>query len=222
MAPADGDGAGPGRGIQVLLVSAGLLRRRILFLGGKGGVGKTTLASALALEASARGSRTLLVSTDPAHSTGDILGVELGPEPRPVVAGCWAMEIDPALEAELYIDAVKKRVAESTAPRLLGEVERQIDAARVSPGAEEAAVFDRFCRIIDEDDARYDQIIFDTAPTGQTLRLLSLPELMSVWISGLISRRRKVNALGRMWRHVAGAAAGEAGIPEDPSGASCT
>jgi arsenite-transporting ATPase len=193
-----------------------MLDSRILFLGGKGGVGKTTLAAATALQLADFGLRTLLVSTDPAHSTGDILQTGLGPEPTVVVPGCWALEIDPAREAELYIADVKARVFESTPPRLVAEVERQIDIARVSPGAEEAALFDRFTRILEEGRETYERIVFDTAPTGHTVRLLSLPELMSAWIGGLIGRRKKVTALGRMWRNVAGAAAGDVAERDDP------
>ncbi len=196
---------------------APLLSRQILFFGGKGGVGKTTVAASYALLAAGQGHRTLLVSTDPAHSTGDILQASLGPEPRMVFADLWAMEIDPATEADRYIAEVKARIADTTAPRLVHEVERQIDIARVSPGAEEAALFDRFTRIMEEVGDRYDRILFDTAPTGHTVRLLSLPELLTAWISGLISRREKVNVLGRMWRSVAGAAAGTTGRDrEDP------
>jgi arsenite-transporting ATPase len=178
-------------------------------------VGKTTLAAASALGLAARGRRTLLVSTDPAHSTGDILQVELGPEPRAVVADFFAMEIDPAVEVDRYIESVKRRISESVAPRLLDEVERQVDIARVSPGAEEAALFERFTRIIEAKAERFERIVFDTAPTGQTLRLLSLPELMSTWIGGLIGRRKKVNAMGRMWRNVAGSSTPERS-GEDP------
>ncbi len=192
------------------------LDRFVLFVGGKGGVGKTTVASALALRASDAGHNTLLVSTDPAHSTSDILQTELGPEPKSIWSGFWAMEIDPEREVESYIEGVKGRIAQSTAPRLVEEVERQIDIARVSPGAEEAALFERFTRLIEDAGSSYDRIVFDTAPTGQTLRLLSLPELMSAWIGGMIGQRKKVNALGRMWRNVAGAAAGDRSSAEDP------
>ena len=186
-----------------------LLNKRILFFGGKGGVGKTTMAAAFALRSASLGKKTLLVSTDPAHSTSDILQTELGPDPRPIRVDFWAMEIDPEEETDRYIAGVKQRMSDYIAPRLVDEVERQIDIARVSPGAEEAAVFDRFARLLESESRQFERILFDTAPTGQTLRLLSLPELMSVWISGLISRRRKVNVLGRMWRNVAGAAAGD-------------
>ncbi len=193
-----------------------MLSRRLLFFGGKGGVGKTTLAAATALTLADQRLRTLLVSTDPAHSTSDILGADLGPEPRPVVADCWAMELDPEREADRYIADVKRRIAESVAPRLVDEVERQIDIARASPGAMEAAAVERFTRILEEEGREYDRVVFDTAPTGQTLQLLSLPEQMSAWISGLISRRRKLDVAGRMWRNVAGAAAEEAASSDDP------
>ena len=192
--------------------------RRILFFGGKGGVGKTTLAAVAALEFADRHRRTLLVSTDPAHSTSDILRIELGPEPRGVVADCWAMELDPEREADRYIASVKDRVAEATPPRMVAEVERQIDAARISPGALEAALFERFTRILEEEGSDFDRIVFDTAPTGQTLRLLTLPEQMGAWITGLIRRREQVGALARMWRNVAGSAAetGPAAEKADP------
>ncbi len=197
-------------------MNASPLDTRLLFFGGKGGVGKTTLASATALTLADRRLRTLLVSTDPAHSTSDILGADLGPEPRPVVADCWAMELDPEREADRYIADVKGRIAESVAPRLVTEVERQIDIARASPGATEAALFERFTRILEEEGREFDRVVFDTAPTGQTLHLLGLPEQMSAWITGLIGRRRKLNAAGRMWRNVAGAAAEEAASDDDP------
>ncbi len=215
MAPPDGAGAPAGGRVPLLLSVRGRPRealefppdRPILFFGGKGGVGKTTLAASAALRFADRGLRTLLVSTDPAHSTSDILQIDLGPAPRPVVADCWAMELDPEREADAYIEAVKTRIAEAAPPRLLAEVERQVDIARVSPGAVEAAIFDRFTRILDDEGDRFQRIVFDTAPTGQTLRLLSLPELMTAWMTGLIRRRRKVSALAKMWQNVAGSVA---------------
>lgn len=193
-----------------------LLDHSVLFFGGKGGVGKTTLAAAYAILSAEQGTRTLLVSTDPAHSTGDVLEHRLGPEPREVIPRLSAMEIDPETETDRYIADVKARIREVASPRVLDEAERQVDVARVSPGAEEAALFDRFTELMELAGGEYDRVIFDTAPTGHTLRLLSLPELMSVWIEGLVSRRRKLNAVGRMWRNVAGAAAGSAGAQEDP------
>ena len=187
-------------------LTARLVDREILFFGGKGGVGKTTIAAAFAIVAARQELRTLLVSTDAAHSTSDLFQVTIGPEPTAVTDHLWALEIDASREADRYIADVKERIAHVTAPRLADEVRRQIDIARVSPGAEEAAVFDRFTRIMEQLGSQYDRVYFDTAPTGQTLRLLSLPELMTLWIDGLIARRRKLNVLSRMWRTVSSAA----------------
>ena len=189
------------------------MRRPLVFFGGKGGVGKTTLAAAAALESAREGTSTLLVSTDPAHSTSDVLGAGLGPEPTEVEANLSAMELDPSTAAERYMAEVKGRIADATPPRLAAEVERQLDVARASPGAEEAALFDRFTRIIEEEP--FPRLVFDPAPSGHTLRLLSLPELMTVWMEGLVAQRRKVRTLGRMWRNAAGAAAGSTGEGRD-------
>ncbi len=197
-------------------LTTSLLQRRLIFFGGKGGVGKTTLACSFAVLSANRGDRTLLVSTDPAHSTSDIFEQSLGGEPASVIDNLWAMEIDPEQEVERYIAEVKGNIAGSTPPRLQAEVDRQIDIARISPGADESALFERFTKILEEDSESYHRIIFDTAPTGHTLRLMSLPETMTTWIAGLIANRQKVNMLGRMWRKVSGAAAGSHQDHEDP------
>lgn len=193
---------------------AAALDRALVFFGGKGGVGKTTLATAFALRSADAGVRTLLVSTDPAHSTADALGTTLGPEPVHVATHLDAIELDAAHEAERYIAGVKARVAEIASPRILAELEREIDAARLSPGAEEAALFERFAALMETVDVTHQRIVFDTAPTGHTLQLLSLPERMRDWIDALVARRRKLNALARMWRNVAGGVAG--GTEADP------
>lgn len=182
------------------------MTRPVLFFGGKGGVGKTTIAASRALGSAAEGTSTLLVSTDPAHSTSDALGVDLGSEARAIGPNLWGIELDPAVEAERYMAEVTARIGDSVPPRLAGEVERQLAVARASPGSEEAALFDRFARIVAE--RSFGRIVFDTAPSGQTLRLLSLPELMAAWMAGLIAQRKKITTLGRMWRNVAGDSAG--------------
>jgi len=168
-------------------------------------VGKTTLAAACATRLADRGRRTLLVSTDPAHSTSDALGVQVGSAPGPVGdhEHLEAVELDPDAEADAYIRDVKDRIEEAAPPRIAQEAMNQIDAARGSPGAVEAALFDRFTVILNEHGRRFDRILFDTAPTGQTLRLLTLPEVMTEWMTNLIRARKKVRSLARMWGNVA-------------------
>ncbi len=189
--------------------------RGVVFFGGKGGVGKTTCAAAFARLAAESGRRTLLVSTDPAHSTADVLGAELGPEEREVGPRLAALEIDPAREAEAYVERVRGQLGQVTPPHLRSEMERQIELARVSPGAEEAALFDRLAALVDAVGERYDLVVFDTAPTGHTLRLLTLPELLQAWVDGLLERRRNVERLSDMWRRMT-VGRGAEERPEDP------
>lgn len=189
------------------------LDRPLVFFGGKGGVGKTTLAASSALKSARDGTRTLLVSTDPAHSTSDALGVALSAEVRPLSGNLWGIELDPALEAEHYIRDVAERIGHAVPPRLAREVEIQLGLARASPGAEEAALFDRFTRIIDR--GGFDRIVFDTAPSGHTMRLLTLPDRMAEWTDALAAQRRKISALGKMWRRTEGAAAGSGSSGRD-------
>jgi arsenite-transporting ATPase len=176
----------------VLLTSPikSLLDREVLFFGGKGGVGKTTCASAMALAASRAGKRVLLVSTDPAHSTSDIFERQIGPEPQQLSASLWAMEIDAASESRRYVTEVKAHIAQLFGHAILKEANRQIDLAATMPGAEEVALFDRMGALIRGEDERFDLIVFDTAPTGHTLRLSRMPELMEAWIKALSRSRR--------------------------------
>lgn len=170
-----------------------VLTKQIIFVGGKGGVGKSTTAAAIAHRLSASGYRTLLVSTDPAHNVGDIFGRPIGGKPVEVAERLVALEIDPLLETERYIAGVKDNIKGVVHSSMMEEVHRQLDTAKASPGADEAALFDKLITIILEERESFDKIVFDTAPTGHTIRLLSLPELMGVWIHGLLEKRKKAN-----------------------------
>lgn len=169
---------------------AGLLDREVLFFGGKGGVGKTTCASATALAASRAGRKVLLVSTDPAHSTADIFERAIGPEPVELLPNLWGLEIDAATESARYVAEVKDRVRALFGHSILHEAYKQIDLAASMPGAEEVALFDRMGGLIRGEDTRFDLVVFDTAPTGHTLRLVKMPELMDAWIRALTRSRR--------------------------------
>jgi len=181
-----------------------ILTSPLVFVGGKGGVGKTTTASALALIAADRGSRCLLVSTDPAHSLADLFGQPIGNTETAIAAGLWALEIDPDRQADTHLAAVKARMKRLVHPRSYSEIDRQLSFARHAPGTMEAAMLERVAEVMAMAPSTYDHIIFDTAPTGHTIRLLSLPEIMAAWTDGLLSHRKKSERLSSALRHLGG------------------
>lgn len=177
---------------------------KIYFFGGKGGVGKTSCSSAYALAKASEGKRVLLVSTDPAHSTSDLFNTPIGPEIISLRDNLDAIEIDPQKEADTYIRGIKDHMSTIISPIIMDEMSKQLDAARVSPGSHESALFDKMIQIIIESSVNYDYIIFDTAPTGHTVRLLSLPELLGAWMDSLLKKRRKGMALKNMVNRIKG------------------
>lgn len=207
MAPPDGDGDLPRS--RVLLLTEETDQHRLAFFGGKGGVGKTTLAAAFATLLANRGEKTLLVSTDPAHSTSDILGMQFTGEPQHVEGNLWAVEIDAEKDAEEYIEKIKVDAKDSVSIEVQPTVEQHLDLAKNSPGTEESALFDRFVDLIALSPDEYDRIVFDTAPTGHTLRLLTLPALLTAWAEGMVRQREKVAGMERMMRNLAGSDAPE-------------
>lgn len=155
---------------------------RFLFFTGKGGVGKTSIASATALALADSGKTVLLVSTDPASNLDEILGVPLTNHPVavPGVPRLQVLNIDPTVAAEAY----RARVLAQMAPEASAS-ERQGVAEQLSGSCTtEIAAFDEFVGRLADPDPQHDHIIFDTAPTGHTLRLLSLPKAWSGFLEG--------------------------------------
>ena len=159
---------------------------RLLLFGGKGGVGKTTTSTATAVGLADSGLKVLLVSSDPAHSTSDSLGVQLGPVPTPVegVDGLWGMELDPEARISDHIP----KLTESLGPMLGGEDPELNASEMVLPGLDEAMAFDELLKHLENPD--WDVIVFDTAPTGHTLRFLALPEIIEKWADKIIRMHR--------------------------------
>lgn len=154
---------------------------RILFYTGKGGVGKTSVAAATALRCAQRGYRTIVLSTDAAHSLGDSLGVELRAEPMQVLPNLWAQEINALHELESSWGEVSRYLAELLAWQGVETIAQ--GELSVIPGTEELFSLLQIKRHYD--DQQYDVIVVDAAPTGETLRLLSLPDIMRWWIARL-------------------------------------
>ncbi|OEH54490.1 arsenic-transporting ATPase [Oceanobacillus sp. E9] len=170
-----------------------VLHKRIIFVGGKGGVGKSSSAAAIAWKLAKEGNKTLLISTDPAHNVGDIFQTTIGGKIKKLADSLYGLEIDPEIETDFYIRSVKENIQGVVHVGMIDEVNRQLDTAKASPGADEAALFDKLISIILEEGNQFDKLIFDTAPTGHTIRLLTLPELMGIWIEGLLKKRKKTN-----------------------------
>ncbi len=130
--------------------------------GGKGGVGKSTSAAAIAWQSAKAGYRTLLVSTDPAHNVGDIFNEQIGGRTKEIADNLYALEIDPEIETENYIKGVKNNIRGTVHTSMMEEVNRQLDTAKASPGADEAALFDKLIHIILEERQHFDKLVFDT------------------------------------------------------------
>ncbi|PFG41905.1 arsenite efflux ATP-binding protein ArsA [Isoptericola jiangsuensis] len=191
-------------------------RRRVLFLGGKGGVGKTSVASAVALHQARAGRRVLVVSTDPAHNLGHLWDRTVGDDVVRLADGAGGpgyldgVEVDPERTTTAHLAAVRATLRRLMPEHLGGEVDRHLDLARDAPGMHEAAVLERVADLVGLGLAAYDLVVFDTAPSGHTARLLSLPATMGAWTDGLLRRRDRSERLGAAAQMLGGRAESEA------------
>ncbi|MDE2902901.1 MAG: TRC40/GET3/ArsA family transport-energizing ATPase [Chloroflexota bacterium] len=169
---------------------------RILLYTGKGGVGKTSVAAAAALRCADAGLRTVVLSTDTAHSLGDSLDTPLGPVPKPVVDNLWAQECDVYYNLETYWGTVQNWVEAVLTWRGMDNV--LAEEIAVFPGMEELANLLWVNRHASS--GEYDVVVVDCAPTGETLRLLAFPEVGRWWLDKLLPINRH---LARMVRPMA-------------------
>ncbi len=175
--------------IETLLARA----PRNLFFTGKGGVGKTSVACATAIALAERGRRVLLVSTDPASNLDEVLETSLGGEPRPIVGvqGLFALNIDPEAAAHAYRERMVGPYRGVLPDAAVRSIEEQLSGACTV----EIAAFDEFSKLLGDERAttEFDHVVFDTAPTGHTLRLLELP---AAWTGFLESNVGGTSCLG--------------------------
>src|SRR5512138_2212685 len=149
---------------------------QFIFFSGKGGVGKTSLACTHAVRYADQGQRTLIVTTDPASNLADVFEQPIGHQITPIsnVPNLFAMEIDPDRATQEYIDRAMAPIRAAFPQQIVEVMEEQMSG----PCTAEVAAFDRFTDFLDvppDDGQVFDQVVFDTAPTGHTIRLLELP-----------------------------------------------
>ena len=165
---------------------------QFLLYGGKGGVGKTTVAAATGLKLAHEGYETLVVSTDPAHSLADAVEQPLGPDPVEIREQFWGVEVDPQAGIDSY-EALFSVLADELADagiRLDEEAVADLFTSGVMPGSDELAALEGMATYVDSE--RWDRVVFDTAPTGHTLRLLDLPEVMDRGMATALDLRDQV------------------------------
>jgi arsenite-transporting ATPase len=166
--------------------------RTILYTG-KGGVGKTSVAAATARRCAERGLRTVILSTDPAHSLGDSLDARLGPEPVEVGERLWAQEVDAQREMEANWTAVQDWLGRLLADH--GVMGVAAEELTVPPGMDE--LFSLLQIRSHHESGEFDAIVVDCAPTGETLRLLSFPDVAQWWLDKVLPWERRLVSAAR-------------------------
>ena len=179
------------------LVTFNKSKTTFIFIGGKGGVGKTTVSAATALWCARMNKKTLIISTDPAHSLGDSFDRTIKHVPTPIAQNLEAIEIDPDRAMDEYKEKMQMQQQYND---MLNMFTEQMDVMSSSPGIDEVAAFDKFMQYMTSDE--YDVVIFDTAPTGHTLRLLSFPEMMDSWMGKMIKTRQALGTAAQKLKNV--------------------
>ncbi len=166
---------------------------RIILYTGKGGVGKTTVSAATALKAAQAGLKTLVISTDAAHSLADSFDMELGSDPVRIEKGLWGQEIDPLREMEQNWGIIQGYVENVFAWGGIEEI--MVEELMNFPGLDELFSLLEIKKHYDR--GGFDLIVVDCAPTGETLRMLTFPEITRWWLERLFPLQRKATAVAR-------------------------
>src|SRR5215216_6194255 len=166
--------------------------RTILYTG-KGGVGKTSVAAATARRCAAAGLRTVVLSTDPAHSLSDSLEVELGSEPTPAGPSLFGQEVQAQAEMERNWDGVQEWLGDLLAERGIDRI--SAEELTVPPGMDE--LFSLLWIKRHHEEGEFDCLVVDCAPTGETLRLLSFPDVVTWWLERILPSQRRLAPFAR-------------------------
>ena len=205
--------------IEDVPAPTGVVGPEYVLYGGKGGVGKTTMAAATGVASARDGTTTLVVSTDPAHSLSDIFEEPIPDEPTRLRSEdpLYAVEIDPESVTGPFDSVAGAATPDDGAPAGLGGLLDEdhpllggLDGSM--PGADEAAALHQLMRYLDDD--RFDRIIVDTAPTGHTLRLLELPELMDSMVGRMMKFRQRLEEMLSGFSNIFGEDTDESGMAQ--------
>lgn len=170
---------------------------KYVFFGGKGGVGKTSMAGAAALWLAGTGKRTLLASTNPVHSLSGLLQKSVFGAPTPVAENLWAYEID----TKETIERSKREIREKIQwflkfADISTKADDFVESATMNPAFEESAMFENMVDLMLKDD--YDVFVFDTAPTANARRLLGMSKVYSLWVDKMLRSRAEARTLREM------------------------
>ncbi|MCX6088050.1 MAG: ArsA family ATPase [Caldiserica bacterium] len=172
------------------------------FFLGKGGVGKTTLSAAFASGISNEGKRTLVVSLDPAHNLGDVFAEEIPWKIKHLSKTLDAIEVDVDRMILEYLNELSSKLKHTYRYLSVMNLEKYFDVLKNSPGIEEYATLEGIKKFVFEE--CYDTVIFDTPPTGITVRVLAMPKISLIWTANLVSMRRKILSRRKMIENVRG------------------
>jgi len=167
------------------------------FFSGKGGVGKSSCSAASALHFAELGKKTLIISTDPAHSLSDSFETKIGGDIKELKKNLYAVEIDPKKTMEEYKEKFASNMEGMEMLAKFG-MEDAFDMAGMTPGIDEMASLDKMMQYMNSKE--YDIIVFDTAPTGHTLRLLSLPDVLDSWLGKMIKIKARFSGAINMFK----------------------